>query len=139
MADHQSHDRTTPRGAASAPCIVCLACGAAGALVIIAWLWSATRSDRQAGARVIDLLAGFEQAEKRAALPAGEAFAREEVVIEGDVRRAILAYPPTRLTFTVPIPARAMFRAAVALKPNAWLAEGDGVSFRVGISDDRFY
>jgi hypothetical protein len=77
----------------------------------------------------------FPQAEQRAAIP--HAFARENIVIDGQQRRVIYAHAPTRLTWAMKLPARARLTTAIALKPQAWTGEGDGVVFRIGIADDR--
>ena len=68
----------------------------------------------------------------------GEAkFPVTDVTINGETHKAIEATPPTRLTWKVRIPDDAWLRVHVALKPESWTAEGDGVLFYVVISDGR--
>jgi hypothetical protein len=79
----------------------------------------------------------FEEAERRPAH--SSVLAREEAVVDGAKRRVIFAHPPTRLIWTQKLPARAVLSTAIALKPEAWAGGGDGVVFRIGISDNRIY
>lgn len=79
----------------------------------------------------------FAEAERRPPDPA--AFSRETVVIGGVSRRVIFAHPPTRLTYTLRLPARARLTTAIAIKPEAWSGSGDGAVFRIGIADARRY
>ncbi len=45
----------------------------------------------------------------------------------------------TRIIFKVKLPNEAWLRASVAVDPKGWVSEGDGVLFRIGISDGRTY
>ena len=45
----------------------------------------------------------------------------------------------SRITWHIRPPADAWFTAYIALDPRAWTLEGDGVQFRVGISDGISY
>ena len=83
----------------------------------------------------LSLFDRFAQAEQRAAAPG--AFARENILLDGHLRRVIYAHAPTRLTWAMKLPARARLTTAVALRPEAWAGDGDGVVFRIGIADDR--
>ena len=67
------------------------------------------------------------------------AFRVEDVAVGGAVRRAVLADPPSRITWRVKLPPHATLRVFAAMPPHAWEGRGDGVTFRVGISDGRVY
>jgi hypothetical protein len=88
----------------------------------------------------IDLVDRFPEAEKRTTRPAlQEAFAVEDVTIDGHRRRAILAVPYSRIIWSIEVPPHAVLKTAAALRPDAWDASGDGAGFRVGISDGSAY
>lgn len=127
------------RAARSGICRVCAVVIALASIVALSWALASRSHAARRGIRVIDLFAEFDRAEKRAGRPVAEAFARKDVSIEGDARRAILAHPPSRLIFPLTVPARASLRTDLALEPSAWDLSRDGVMFRIGISDDRHY
>lgn len=77
----------------------------------------------------VDFIRDFSHAEQR---PAG-AFEAADHLVAGTRHRAILAPAPGRLTWTLPIPRRATFRAVVAPASNA------PARVRVGVSDARIY
>lgn len=71
--------------------------------------------------------------------PASAQFEVIDADLNGDVRRAITANPPTRLTFKVQVPDDGWLKVAVGMKPEAWTQEGNGVLFFVGVSDTRTF
>lgn len=93
---------------------------------------------RDDGTRIA-LVDRFPEARKRSTLPEAEAFSVNDVVIAETTRRAIYARPPARMTWTVEIPEGARFEAHLGLREEAWDRPGDGVVFRVGISDGEKY
>jgi hypothetical protein len=110
---------------------------AAAAVVIIvlvaggSWLFR-----RGGGGSPIDLLAAFETAAKR---PSADVFSLADATLNGETYRAVLIQPAvgTRLIFKVRVPDDAWLKVAVALQPEAWDKPGDGVLFRVLVSDGR--
>jgi hypothetical protein len=104
-------------------------------LVVIAGWWLLRRGGR---GEAIDLIARFDTAEKR---PSPDVFQVSDQTLAGDAKRAISVTPVTgsRLIWKVRIPDDGWLRVAVGLKPEAWTQEGDGVLFRVGVSDGRTY
>jgi hypothetical protein len=112
---------------------------AAVAVLLIAAVifWYARRSDEAAVA--VDLLEQFPTAEKRSAMPAEQAFSITDVTIAGESQRALFAHPTSRIIWKVTVPNDANLRTALGIKPDAWDKEGDGVLFRIGISDGRTY
>jgi hypothetical protein len=58
-----------------------------------------------------------------------------EITVGGQRRLAVSVLPSSRLTWKVTVPAKAYFRSWIGLEPTAWNEEGDGVLFRIGVSD----
>lgn len=92
--------------------------------------------NRDAPVPSTDLIQQINRAERR---PASTAFRIEEVVIDGQPKRVIATDPFTRVTWEMPIPARAVLMTSIALKPEAWTQPGNGVLFRIGIAGGRAY
>lgn len=101
-------------------------------LVIAGW-WLFKRSSRGPS---IDLIATFDTAVKR---PAEGKFEIVDIDLNGDKKRAIFTLPPTRITWKVRIPEDGWIRTFLGMKPESWDKEGDGVLFRIGISDGRAF
>jgi hypothetical protein len=112
---------------------------AAIAVLVIAFVifWYSRRTGEAPIA--VDLLEQFQTAEKRSTLPAEQAFSITDVTIAGESNRALFAHPTSRVIWKVTVPNDASLRAALGIKPDAWDKEGDGVLFRIGISDGRTY
>jgi hypothetical protein len=111
--------------------------GLAVVLVAAAAYWF---SGSREGADVeIELIDRLDTATKKSNVPPGENFSVVEVDINGDKRRAINAHPDSRIIWKVQVPRNAWLRGGMALKPDAWSKEGDGVLFRVGVSDGKVY
>ena len=87
----------------------------------------------------LDLIDLYPSAEKRSTLDATQAFSVTDARIGDTTRRVILAHTPARVTWSVTIPPAATVRAWVALRPDAWGRDGDGVVFRIGVSTDNVY
>jgi hypothetical protein len=81
---------------------------------------------------VIQLLRELPRAEARP--PSG--FSVTTHADDGDVRPAIAAPVPGRLTIRLPLPRRAVLRSGVAIEAETPSA---AVRFRVGVSDERIY
>ena len=79
----------------------------------------------------VDLVRTFDRAEKRP--PAG--FDVSSYELAGVARVAIAATVPSRAIWSLRLPHRGVFRAFVALAPEA----AGAARIRVGISDDRIY
>jgi len=82
----------------------------------------------------VDLLSEFPQAKKQ-----GGEFAIADASLGGDSKQAISAPPNGRLTFHVRVPDDGWLRVSLGMKPESWDKEGDGVLFRIGISDGRAF
>ena len=87
----------------------------------------------------LDLIDLYPSAEKRSTLEPTQAFSVTDVQIGGTNRRVILAHTPARVTWSVTVARKAVVRAWVALRPDAWGRDGDGVVFRIGVSDANTY
>lgn len=104
------------------------------AVVLLLGAWWLFRGANPASAvALVDRLEGATKS------PAGASFEVIDADLNGEVRRAITANPPTRLTFTVEVPDDGWLKVAVGMKPEAWTQEGDGVLFFVGVSDGRTF
>jgi hypothetical protein len=101
-------------------------------LVLAGW-WLFKRGN---GATAVDLIDQFQTAEKR---PAGGTFEVIEADLAGVKHRAIYTLPESRIIWKLRVPDDAWLRLKVGMKPESWTAEGDGVLFRVGVSDGRSY
>ncbi len=112
-----------------------VSCCVALGLVILAGLGAGCRAR---GASV-DLVSGFSSAQKRSNLPVDRAFRVETVTIRGISKRCIFAEPTSRITWRVTPPPYGWLSTSLALEPAAWDAPGDGVLFRVGVSDGHTY
>jgi hypothetical protein len=97
------------------------------------WLFN-----RGSAGEPIDLLARYDEATKQ---PDPGTFTLRDVDLAGQTRRAIAVnqVPASRLRWTVRVPDDAWISVAVGLLPEAWEQEGDGVLFRVGVSDGRTF
>jgi hypothetical protein len=107
------------------------------AAALIAVLWYVRQGS--APKESIPLIGRFEAAEKRSQRPPDEAFSIIDQDIGGESRQTILTVPASRLIFRMPLPRDAWLRTWIAVKPESWDKEGDGVLFRIGVSDGRNY
>jgi hypothetical protein len=62
-----------------------------------------------------------------------------DLEIAGQVRRAIRPHDFGRLIWTVDVPDDAWLLVSIGQEPEAWQADGDGVLFLIGISDQVTY
>ena len=89
---------------------------------------------RRGSAARIDLLAQYEQAQKK-----GGTFALVDATLAGDTKKAIAAPPNGRIIFHVRVPEDGWLKVSMGLKPEAWTIEGNGVYFYAGVSDGRAF
>ncbi len=105
-----------------------------GVLVFI--VLSGCRSAVEPGSvKAIDLMRDFNRAEKRPAVT----FEIAEREVAGVSRPAIVAPVPSRLTWSMPLPRRAVFQTVVALTTPPPGSAPAPVRLRVGISDHRTF
>ena len=102
-------------------------------VLIIAGWWLFKRSHRGPS---IDLIATFASAEKR---PAGGTFDVVDADLNGDKKRAIFTVPPSRIIWKVRVPDDGWLMLSLGMKPESWDKEGDGVLFRIGVSDGHTF
>ena len=101
-------------------------------LIIVGW-WLFKRTSR---GPAIDLIATFESATKK---PAQGTFQVLDADLNGERKHAIFTAPPTRIIWKVKIPDDGWIKTWVGMKPESWDKEGDGVLFRIGVSDGRTF
>ncbi len=111
-----------------------LAVALAVLVVVGIWFWR-----RSSVPDELDLIALYPQAERRSSGNIQEAFDVVFVTIEGETHRAIFMHPTSRLIYKVTVPPNGWLRTWLALRPEVWEREGDGVLFRLGVSDGRKY
>ena len=107
-----------------------------GGVVVFLAIMTACRADLPSSLDLIDL---YPSAEKRSTLDATQAFSVTDVQIGDISRRVILAHTPARVTWSLTVPRAARVRAWVALRPDAWGRDGDGVVFRIGVAAEGTY
>jgi hypothetical protein len=89
---------------------------------------------RRGSAERVDLLAVYDQAQKR-----GGEFAVIDATLAGETKKAISAPANGRITFHVRVPEDGWLKVSLGLKPEAWTIEGNGVYFYAGVSDGRAF
>jgi hypothetical protein len=102
-------------------------------VLIIAGWWLFKRSSRGPS---IDLISTFDTATKK---PAGGTFEVIEADLNGDKKRAIFTAPASRMIWKMRIPDDGWLMVSLGMKPESWDKEGDGVLFRIGVSDGRAF
>ena len=102
-------------------------------VLIIAGWWLFKRSNRGPS---IDLIASFNTAQKK---PAEGTFEVIDANLNGDSKRAIFTKPASRMICKVRIPDDGWLMVSLGMKPESWEQEGDGVLFRIGVSDGRTF
>jgi hypothetical protein len=102
-------------------------------VLIVAGWWLFKRSHRGPS---IDLIATFASAEKK---PAGGTFDVVDADLNGGKKRAIFTVPPSRIIWKVRVPDDGWLMLSLGMKPESWDKEGDGVLFRIGVSDGHTF
>lgn len=107
---------------------------ALGVIVVLVLGWWLLRRGGDGGG--LDLMARFDAAERR---PDPGLFTVEDVTINGETKKSIVIAPTvgSRIIYKVRVPDDGWLRVSMALKPEAWTAEGDGARFMVLVSDGR--
>ena len=105
-------------------------------IIVLAAGWWLFR--RAAPASTVRLIDRFETAKKQ---PEASLFSVVDATLNGETKKAVAVAPAigTRLTWRAAVPDDGWLSVNVALKPEAWTQEGDGVLFYVGVSDGRAY
>jgi len=109
-----------------------------GVLVAVVAIWLM----RDGGTPVaIDLIALLPDAAKQAqwSEPGDAPFSVKDVALDGQTHKAIFAPPHSRLRWKIEVPRRGTLEVFFGLREDAWTADGNGVQFRIGVSDGRTY
>jgi hypothetical protein len=107
--------------------------GAAVALLGLFGWWAASAGHAVA----IDLVGQLPQATQRR--PSAEVFRVVDVSLTGQAKRAIYVAEPSRLVFEETLPPRAWLQVSLGVREEAWVREGTGVLFMVGVSQNGQY
>ncbi len=108
-------------------------------VIVIAVMWM--RRAQVPPGKIVDLVDTFPEAEKRTDVSSLEqAFAVEDVKINGETKRCIYAHPHSRIVWAITVPPGGVVKASLGLKPESWdKPNADGVQFRIGVSDGKAY
>lgn len=108
------------------------------AVVLVVGLagWWYFRSGRENVA--IDLVQQFPSAKQQ---PNGEAFSVGDVRINNESKRSINArnLSGTRITWKITVPDNGWLKVSMGILEAGWTMPGDGVDFRIGVSDLKTY
>jgi hypothetical protein len=87
----------------------------------------------------VDLIEEFHTAELHASMETHVAFVLTDAVVDGRLMNAIAAHPDSEITWTVVVPPGARLLTAIATVPDVWTLHGDGVVFRIGVTENGTY
>jgi len=71
--------------------------------------------------------------------PGDAPFTVSDVTLAGETHKAVFVPPHSRIRWKVEVPRRGTLEIYYGVREDAWAAEGNGVQFRVGVSDGRTY
>ena len=117
--------------------VVAALAGLAVVVAVVAF-WMLRRSGPTAA---IDLISLLPDAQKQTNWKeAGDApFSVSDVTLAGQSHKAIFAPPHSRIRWKIEVPRRGTLEIYYGLREDAWTGDGNGVQFRVGVSDGRTY
>ena len=87
----------------------------------------------------LDLLATADAAVKRPLTDRPDLFVVQDVVLAGQPKRALIVPQPSRITWKVNVPARAVLTGDAGILPAASGAEPGSSRLYIGISDGRIF
>ena len=96
---------------------------------VIAWMMARPSNETL----FMDLVTELPTAKARQPTP--EIFSVVTATLEGETKQAIHPKGPSRVKWELTVPDDAWFAFSLGLMPEAWTVAGDGVLFRVGVSD----
>jgi len=107
-------------------------------LVVTLAIWNSRRGGEGV---TIDLLAQLADAQKNSQwTQTNEApFNVKDITIAGKTHKGIFAPPNSRIKLKIEVPRRGMLEVFYAIRDDAWMLDGDGAQFRIGVSDGRTY
>jgi len=100
---------------------------AVGIVALVVWWLSAP-----APAVALDLADHMHTATQRR--PSPEAFSVIDASLAGETRKSIYVTEPSRLIWEEVLPEKAWLQVSLGVREEAWLREGSGVLFMVGVS-----
>ena len=109
-----------------------------GIIVVVVAVWMLRKGAPAVG---IDLLSLLTDAQKRStwAEPGDAPFTVTDLTIAGETHKAVFAPPHCRLRWKIEVPRRGTLEVFYGVREDAWTADGNGMQFRVGVSDGRTY
>jgi hypothetical protein len=112
----------------------------AGLAVVVAVVafWTLRKGGTTTATDLIGLLPGAQKASTWSE-PGDAPFAVTPVTIAGQTHQAIFAPPHARIRWRIEVPRRGTLEVYYGMREDAWTADGNGVQFRIGVSDGRTY
>ncbi len=115
-----------------------------GGLIVVALVVAAVAfwmSRRGGQTTALDLIALLGDAQKRSTWnePGDAPFTVKDVTIAGQTHKAIFAPPHARIRWKLQVPRRGTFEVWYGVREDGWTGDGNGVQFRIGVSDGRTY
>jgi hypothetical protein len=112
----------------------------AGLAVVVAVVayWMLRKDGTAAATDLVGLLPDA-QTQTNWSEPGDAPFSVSAVALAGESHPAIFAPPFSRIRWKVEVPRRGTLEFYYGLREDAWTGEGNGVQFRVGVSDGRTY
>lgn len=107
--------------------------GAVIGIVVLAFWWERAAEPTIA----TDLVQELPNATQRRPTP--ETFQTLDISLGGESKRAIYAAEPSRIIWERVIPDRAWLSVSLGVREEAWMREGSGVLFLVGVSSGSRY
>ncbi|MFN8059584.1 MAG: hypothetical protein U0Q12_10500 [Vicinamibacterales bacterium] len=109
-------------------------------LALVAFWWSRRGADRLPAIDLVEMFAQLPETSRRTNVTdKATAINTGTLAIGGDEKPILFMHPTSRVTYVVTVPYDGWFRAFLAIRPEAWEQPGDGVLFRMGVSDGRTY
>lgn len=111
--------------------------GVAGVIAAATVIWMSTV--RLSEAPSLSLVDAYPNTVKRSIFAEVEAFSVYDASVAGETKRAVYARPPSRITWRMTPPPASKLQAWLALRSESWTQVGNGVVFRIGVSDGHTY
>ncbi len=117
--------------------VVAALAGLALVVAVVAF-WMLRKGGEPVG---VDLVALLPDAQKASDWkePGDAPFTVAAVTLAGEAHQAIFAPAFSRLRFKVEVPRRGTLEIFYGVREDGWTGEGNGVQFRIGVSDGRTY
>lgn len=117
--------------------VVAALAGLAVVVAVVAF-WMLRQGAPSTATDLISLLADAQKSSTWSE-PGDAPFSVSDVTLAGESHKAIFAPPFSRIRWKVEVPRRGTLEIYFGVREDAWSGDGNGVQFRVGVSDGRTY